>query len=347
VTTVHLVVGARPNLPKVAALWHALARDPRGLRPVLVHTGQHADAAMFGDHLADLDLPAPGVALGVSGGSHAELTGRTMIACEALWAARPPAAVVVVGDVNATLAAALAAAKLRLPLAHLEAGLRGGEPGLPEEINRRAVDAVADALWAPDAHAAANLAAEGRAACIIGNTMIATLEATRPRWQARMRAGRYGVVTLHRAANVDDPGRLDAIVAALARVAADLPLIWPLHPRTARRLSVLPHGIAARAPLGYLDFVALLAGAVAVITDSGGVQEEATQLRIPCLTLRTVTERPLTLSHGTNRLTTPERLADDLRGHRPAPRPIPFWDDAAGERAADALAALAHARVAA
>jgi UDP-N-acetylglucosamine 2-epimerase (non-hydrolysing) len=345
----HLVAAARPNLPKLAALWHAL---PAGfpLRPVLLHTGQHHDPAMFGRHLADLNLPAPEIALGVAGGTHAELTGRTLIAAEAAWRARPrPALVVVAGDVDGTLAAALAARKLGLPVAHLEAGLRNGaDRAMPEEINRRAVDAVADLLWAPDEAAAARLLAEGHDPATVravGNAMADTALRRLPAARGRplpegLAPGSYGVVTLHRAANVDDADAFSALLRGLGAAAVRLPLAWPMHPRARDRLArhglAVPAGVRVLPPLPYLDFLGLLARARLVASDSGGVQEEATALDLPCLTLRPSTERPVTLEAGSSRLVPPEALPDAvgavLAGDWPRARPIPLWDGGAGPR---------------
>ncbi|WP_338664343.1 UDP-N-acetylglucosamine 2-epimerase (non-hydrolyzing) [Pararoseomonas sp. SCSIO 73927] len=344
----HLIAAARPNLPKLAALLHALAEAPPFCRPMLVHTGQHHDAAMFGGHLADLGLAPPEVSLGISGGGHAGLTGRTMIALAELWSARRPAMVVVAGDVDGTLAATLAARKLAIPVAHLEAGLRCGDLDMPEEINRRAVDAISTLLWAPDEGTAARLLAEGHAPAAVravGNTMIDSLRRTLPAARARslpagLRPGGYGVLTLHRPANVDSPGALSALLKAVAAAARHLPLAWPVHPRTAGRLSefglLVPEGVMSLPPLGYRDFLGLLARARLVATDSGGVQEEAWALDLPCLTLRPSTERPVTLEAGTNRLVAPEDLAPAveavLAGDRPRARPIPLWDGGAGAR---------------
>jgi UDP-N-acetylglucosamine 2-epimerase (non-hydrolysing) len=350
----HLVAAARPNLPKLAALWHALAGAPPFCRPVLLHTGQHHDPAMFGGHLADLGLPEPEVSLGISGGSHAALTGATMLACERLWQQRRPALVVVAGDVDATLAAALAARKLKIPLAHLEAGLRCGDRDMPEEINRRAVDAISDLLWAPDLDTAQRLLAEGHApgaVRAVGNSMIDSLLRALPAARERplpegLRPGAFGVVTLHRPANVDDPLALAGLLAGLEQAAALLPLVWPLHPRTARRMAefglALPANLRAVPPLGYLDFLGLLAHARLVATDSGGVQEEAAVLGLPCLTLRPSTERPITLEAGGNRLVRPEALAGAvttvLAGRWPKACPIPLWDGLAGARMVQHLA---------
>lgn len=340
----HLVAAARPNLPKLAALWHALADAPPICAPVLLHTGQHHDAAMFGDLLADLALPAPGIALGVSGGTHAELTGRTMMACEAAWQRDRPALVVVAGDVDGALAAGLAARKLRIPVAHLEAGLRCGDADMPEEINRRALDAISDLLWAPDEATAARLRAEGHGAGrvrAVGNAMVDSLLRHLPAAHARplpdgLAPGRYGIVTLHRPANVDEAPALRALVAAVEDAAVALPLAWPLHPRTRARMErfglVPPRGVRMLPPLRYLDFLALMAHARLVATDSGGVQEEAAALGLPCLTLRPSTERPATLEAGGNRLVTAAQLRDAVRDPPGRAAPIALWDGRAGER---------------
>ncbi|MBL6458553.1 UDP-N-acetylglucosamine 2-epimerase (non-hydrolyzing) [Belnapia sp. T6] len=342
----HLVAAARPNLPKLAALWHALAEARLPLRPALLHTGQHHDPALFGGHLAALGLPEPEIRLGIACGGHAALTGRTMMAAAECWTARRPAAVVVAGDVDGTLAAALAARKLALPLIHLEAGLRCADADMPEEINRRAIDAIATHHWAPDAASAARLAAEGHGQVrAVGNAMIDTLLRRLPEARDRplpegLAPGGYGVVTLHRAANVDDPAAFAALLDGLAAAARLLPLAWPLHPRAAARLATHrlapPPGVLVLPPLPYPDFLALLAAARLVATDSGGVQEEAAVLGLPCLTLRPSTERPVTLEAGGNRLVAPDALAEAvatvLAGAWPRARPIPLWDGRAGER---------------
>ncbi len=350
------MAAARPNLPKLAALWHAW---PSGfpLRPVLLHTGQHHDAAMFGAHLADLGLPAPEISLAVSGGTHAALTGRTMIAAEAAWMARRPAWVVVAGDVDGTLAAALAARKLGIPVAHLEAGLRNpAEPDMPEEINRRAVDAIAGALWAPDEASAALLLAEGHPAArvrAVGNAMVDTALRSLPAARARplpsgLAPGGYGVLTLHRAGNVDTRAAFAALLAGVAEAARRLPLVWPMHPRAGKQLGAhglaVPPGVTVLPPLPYLDFLGLLARARLVASDSGGVQEESTVLDLPCLTMRAATERPATLEAGSSRLVPPDGLAaavaEVLAGRWPRARPIPLWDGCAGARMAQHLGEL-------
>ncbi|CAH0315617.1 non-hydrolyzing UDP-N-acetylglucosamine 2-epimerase [Roseomonas sp. CECT 9278] len=338
----HMVAAARPNLPKLAALWHALAEAPPICAPILLHTGQHHDAAMFGDLLEDLALPAPAIALGVSGGTHAELTGRTMMACEAAWQRDRPALVVVAGDVDGALAAGLAARKLGIPVAHLEAGLRCDDADMPEEINRRALDAISDILWAPDEATAARLRAAGHGGvCAVGNAMVDSLLRHLPAARARplpegLSPGAYGIVTLHRPANVDQAPVLRALIAAVEAAAVAMPLAWPLHPRTRARMErfglVPPRGVRMMPPLRYLDFLALMAHARLVATDSGGVQEEAAALGLPCLTLRPSTERPATLAAGGNQLVTPAQLAEAMRHPPGRAAAIPLWDGCAGAR---------------
>jgi len=340
VLNLDLVAGARPNIPKVAALWHALAPLP-WVRVRLVHTGQHADPAMREAIWNDLDLPDPDVSLGVTGGSPGELIGRTVAAYDAALAASRPDLVVVVGDVNATLAAAVAAQARGLPIAHLEAGLRSGDLTMPEERNRIAVDAMSDHLWTSSDDAGANLAAEGRSSGVawVGNAMIDSLERTRARWERRSAvSGEYGVVTLHRPATVDDAAVLARHLGALGRVAARLPLVFPVHPRTRARLAglVVPAGVRLVEPLGYLDFLSVLARARVAITDSGGVQEEAVHLGVRCVTLRRSTERPITLRGGMNRLADVEGLEAAVW---PSAEPVfePLWDGACGARVAEVL----------
>lgn len=346
----HLVAAARPNLPKLAALWHALAQAPAICAPLLLHTGQHHDSAMFGDLVDDLALPPPGISLGVTGGSHAELTGRTMIACEAAWRQERPAMVVVAGDVDGALAAGLAARKLGIPLAHLEAGLRCGDADMPEEINRRALDAISTFLWAPDAGTAARLLAEGHArehVRAVGNAMVDSLLRHLPAARARplpegLAPGRYGILTLHRPGNVDGRESLASVLEAVAAAARHLPLAWPLHPRTAARMERFgfapPAGVLVLPPLRYLDFLALMAHARLVVTDSGGVQEEAAAIGLPCLTLRPSTERPATLDAGGNRLVDAAGLAAAVQDPPGRAAPIPLWDGQAGARMRDHLA---------
>jgi len=328
--SIHLIAAARPNFMKVAPLYHALSQDDE-VQPILVHTGQHYDANMSGAFLADLGLPAPDHNLGIGSGSHAEQTAGVMVAYETLLSQAPADWVVVVGDVNSTLACSIAAKKLDIPVAHLEAGLRSGDRGMPEEINRIVTDSISDLFWTPSPDADANLLREGIAADRIdrvGNIMIDSYEMLRPRIEkADSRArlglgpGSYGVVTLHRPSNVDDPATLRRLVEKLRAAAAEIPLVFPLHPRTRHRLEAFglmdtlagSEGVRLSDPLGYIDFMGLVREARMVVTDSGGIQEETTYLGIPCLTLRSTTERPVTVTVGTNRLITPDSLDAAVR----------------------------------
>lgn len=351
---VHLVAAARPNLMKVAPLWWAL-KDAPWCRPLVVHTGQHHDARMAGDLMAELGLPAPHIALGIAAGTHGETIGRTIETYDRVLAADPPDLAVVVGDVHATLAAAVAAMHRGVRLAHLEAGLRSFDRTMPEELNRVLVDHAADILWTTDATAEANLLREGIDPARIervGDITIDTLEVMRAAIAAHpgpaefgLAARGYGVVTLHRPANVDRPEPLAALLAALAEVAREMPLVFPVHPRTARRIAeaglALPAGVRALPPLGYVAFLALVARAAVVITDSGGVQEEASHLGVACVTLRPNTERPDTVVAGTNRLADAATLGDAVRAPRTA-RP-PRHDGRARLRVAAAIRRLAAA----
>ncbi|HEX8643941.1 MAG TPA: UDP-N-acetylglucosamine 2-epimerase (non-hydrolyzing) [Allosphingosinicella sp.] len=343
---VHLVAAARPNFMKVAPLWHALAAAP-DFAPVLIHSGQHYDVNMSDAFFRDLGLPAPDFHLGIGSGSHAEQTGGVMVAYERIAAADRPDWLIVVGDVNTTAACAIVAAKLQIPLVHLEAGLRSRDKAMPEEVNRLVTDVLADVLWTPSPDADANLVAEGvdpQRITHVGNIMIDSFELVRPAIEAADVAGRlglarggYGVVTLHRPSNVDDPDELACLVLALAEAQQRLPLVFPVHPRTRARLAeaqldarLAAAGVIQIEPLSYVEFMSLVTGSAAAITDSGGVQEETTYLGIPCLTLRRNTERPITISEGTNRLvcaaTLAEALDDALREPATARRRPHFWD---------------------
>jgi UDP-N-acetylglucosamine 2-epimerase (non-hydrolysing) len=337
---------------KIKPVMDALER--RGIEVVLVHTGQHYDEAMNDVFFRELGIRNPDRHLGTGSGSHAEQVGRVMTAFEPLVAELAPDAVVVVGDVNSTLACALVGAKAGTVVAHVEAGLRSRDWSMPEEVNRVVADRVSDLLFASSPDALDNLRAEGYhpdQMCLAGNVMIDTLFANLDRALAcdvlsrhGLTPGGYGLVTLHRPANVDSAETLGSLLGALGQIAHGLPLILPVHPRTAARIDETgrPEGVLLVPPASYLDFIALQASARIVLTDSGGVQEETTALGVPCLTLRTTTERPITIDEGTNILvgTDPARIvavaAEVLRN--PPPKRCPaLWDGRAGDRIADGL----------
>ncbi|XVU29488.1 non-hydrolyzing UDP-N-acetylglucosamine 2-epimerase [Actinoplanes sp. CA-054009] len=349
------VAGARPNFMKVKPVMDAL--EARGAEVVLVHTGQHYDAAMNDVFFTDLGLRKPDRHLGTGSGSHAEQTARVMLAFEPLVDELEPDAVVVVGDVTSTLACALVAAKAGITVAHVEAGLRSRDWSMPEEVNRLATDRLSDLLFAPSPDGVDNLRAEGYhedQIHLAGNVMIDTLHANLDRalgsdalHRHGLTPGGYALATLHRPANVDSPEILSALLGAFGEVAKELPVILPVHPRTAARLETagLPAGIRLIPPAGYLDFIALQASARLVLTDSGGIQEETTALGVPCLTTRDSTERPITLTEGTNILVgrDPELIVATARrvlADPPAKRAPALWDGHAGDRIADVL--LAH-----
>ena len=353
--TVAHVVGARPNFMKAAPVLRALAA--RGIEQRLVHTGQHYDDAMSAVFFRDLDLPQPDLDLGVGSGSHAAQTAAIMVALERAFAEIRPALAVVYGDVNSTLAAAVVASKIGLPVAHVEAGLRSFDDSMPEEINRRVTDLLSELLFVTSPEGVDNLVATGTPARnihFVGNPMIDTLLGHLDRFDAaRMRAAldlpdRYAVATMHRPSNVDSPEQADRIVAMLAGVAEMLPLIVPLHPRGRPTLEAAglrsDERLRVIDPLGYVDFLSLVRGASLVITDSGGIQEETTILRVPCLTVRPNTERPITISQGTNRLVEPPMVVPAakaiLDGAVSFPdEPPPLWDGRAGERIGDVITA--------
>ena len=349
------MTGARPNFVKIKPVLDAL--ELAGHEAELVHTGQHYDEAMSDVFFADLGLRQPDVHLGTGSGTHAEQTARVMVAFEQHVMAQPPDWVVVVGDVNSTLACALVGAKAGCKVAHVEAGLRSGDWSMPEEVNRVATDRVSDLLLASAPDAVDNLRAEGYAEnriALVGNVMIDTLLTNRERARRRstlsdlgLRSENYALLTLHRPSNVDDEHMLDGLLGAIATIAERLPVVWPAHPRVASRLGVraLPVDLRVIEPAGYLDFVALQDGARLVLTDSGGVQEETTGLGVPCLTLRTTTERPITITEGTNRLVgvEPSAIIDaaaDVLAAKPEARCPELWDGEAGRRIADAIDAF-------
>lgn len=349
----HLIAAARPNFMKVAPLFHALARET-AFRPAIVHTGQHYDANMSDAFFRDLGLPAPHHHLGIGSGSHAEQTGGVMIAYEKLCGIERPNLTIVVGDVNSTMACAIAAKKLGITVAHLEAGLRSRDWTMPEEINRLVTDSISDILWTPSEDADANLAREGCAPeriVRVGNVMIDSYEMMRPAIEAAgiraefgLAANNYAVVTLHRPSNVDNRDSLAALVGLLRRIAAKLPIVFALHPRTLKTLEqyrlfealAATPGIRLSEPLNYIRFMALVREARVAITDSGGVQEETTYLGVPCLTLRENTERPITVTLGTNRLVKPNdvepAVESILAGTWPRGTRPPLWDGRASER---------------
>lgn len=355
---VHLIAAARPNFMKIAPLYHQLKQE-HWCDVRLVHTGQHYDPNMSDAFFRDLRIPAPHFHLGVGSGTHAEQTGSVMIAYEKVCLEQRPDWIVVVGDVNSTAACAMVGAKLWIPVIHLEAGLRSRDRRMPEEINRLVTDAIADVLWTPSPDADENLRAEGIPAAKIdqvGNIMIDSYEMLRGQIEqdgtrARLAADwpKYGVVTLHRPSNVDDRATLGVIVEQLVATSARLPLVFPVHPRTRNRLQEF--GLADQLsdcervrltePLGYIEFMNLVVGASAVITDSGGVQEESTYLRIPCLTLRENTERPVTVTHGSNRLIKPKDIlasvAAALQGTWKMGTPPSNWDGRTAQRCVESL----------
>ena len=361
---VTLVAGARPNFMKMAPLMLALDGRPESFRTSLVHTGQHYDSAMSDVFFDDLGMRAPDSYLGVGSGSHAEQTAAILIAFEKLLAAAPPDIVLVAGDVNSTIACALAARKLNIVVGHVEAGLRSRNWTMPEEVNRVVTDTLSDYLFTPTPDADENLINEGidrDRIHLVGNVMIDSLVQALPEAERRAKCAdlgleprSYGLITLHRPSNVDDPTQLrqvlDAIGDAVPRA------VFPVHPRTRARIQELsdsgaavnPH-ITLLDPLGYYDFTSLMVDASFVLTDSGGIQEETTYLRIPCMTLREETERPVTVSEGTNEIVTLRDLKDLVpkveRGEWKKGTIPNLWDGRAADRIADVLARGISARL--
>ena len=375
---IHLLCAARPNFMKVAPLYHALKKEPWA-RTVIVHTGQHYDPNMSEAFFQDLGLPAPHIYLGVGSGTHAEQTGKVMMTYEKILNEERPDLVIVVGDVNSTMAATIAASKVVYPananlgpssvpnsspvrrplVAHLEAGLRSYDRTMPEEINRLVTDALADMLWTPSRDAGENLLREGvspEKIRLVGNIMIDSLEMLRDKIEGQeayrsfgLEPGGYGVVTLHRPSNVDDAGVLKKICGVLGEIAEKLPLVFPIHPRTRknleenRLLSALENSkrLFLPEPMNYIRFMNLVFNCWLVITDSGRIQEETTYLGIPCLTLRENTERPITVTQGTNQLCDldhlKERAEKVLAEKVRKPGKIEFWDGKTAERIVEVL----------
>lgn len=349
------VVGARPNLMKIAPLVEEMQRYP-DLHQTLLHTGQHYDARMSQIFFDELGIPRPDIYLGIGSGSHAEQTARVMTAFEQVLLEHKPDLVVVVGDVNSTLACTITAAKLLVPVAHIEAGLRSFDRAMPEEINRIVTDALSDLLFTTSRDADENLLHEGIPAekiFFVGNVMIDTLYKHRTRAQTlgtparfNLQPGGYALLTLHRPSNVDEPEALKGILEALVNIQHDLPILFPAHPRTVRRLQEFGcQDMLAAAPnlhlvepLGYLDFLDLMMHARLILTDSGGIQEETTILGVPCLTLRENTERPVTISEGTNELVgiAPQQIVAAaqkvIAGDSKVGRIPELWDGHAAER---------------
>ncbi len=349
------VVGARPNFMKIAPLMEAF-RGESSIEPVLVHTGQHYDHQMSDLFFRQLGIPEPDINLGVRGGSHAVQTGRIMEAFEPVVVQHNPDAVVVVGDVNSTIACGMVAAKLAIKLVHVEAGLRSFDRTMPEEINRVLTDSISDLLFCTEQSGVDNLIREGASEeniFLVGNVMIDTLlknlrkaKLSKILDELNLRERKYALLTLHRPTNVDDPTVFSRLLDALEAIQRDLPIVFPIHPRTLKNLDKL--GLAQRVeamkdlrmidPAGYLDFLKLMSEAKLVLTDSGGIQEETTILKVPCLTLRDSTERPITVDVGSNRVvgTNPARIlagyrevADGQWGTSEIP---PLWDGRAGQR---------------
>ena len=354
------IVGARPNLPKIAPLMREMQRHPE-IETILVHTGQHYDAALSDVFFRQMGIPAPHLNLEVGSGTHAVQTAEVLKRIEPVLIEHQPDLVLVVGDVNSTIAVSLAAVKLGIPVAHVEAGLRSFDRSMPEEINRILTDALADFLFVTEEDAIQHLLKEGRprdSIYLVGNVMIDSLRHFLPVAQKSsigddlgLKNGadwhRFGVLTLHRPSNVDSTEKLAELLGAIDAIAAQVPVIFPVHPRTQQRLSqagIKTHSqLKLIPPVGYLDFLCLLSKAALVLTDSGGIQEETTALGVPCLTLRENTERPITIAEGTNQLigTDPAKIISAaqavLAGKGKPGRIPPFWDGHAAERIVEVL----------
>jgi UDP-N-acetylglucosamine 2-epimerase (non-hydrolysing) len=356
------VVGARPNFIKAGPVMRALAAR-KGVRQTLVHTGQHYDAAMSEVFFKQLDIPRPDINLEVGSGSHAFQTAGVMSLFEKVVMEQKPDLVLVYGDVNSTVAGAIVCAKMMIPVGHVEAGLRSFDRTMPEEINRILTDQVADLLFTPSPDGNENLKREGippERVHLVGNVMIDTLMRLVPRADRKWKHGKltlqgqaleqvkYAVVTLHRPSNVDDPQTLRSLMGTLLDISRRIPVVFPIHPRTRQRLEAIdfqPGDSMLRLlePLGYLEFLALQRHALLMITDSGGIQEETTYLSVPCLTVRETTERPITVTMGTNLLVGHDmdrlrkQVEEILAGNKKRGRMIPLWDGKASERIAEVI----------
>ncbi len=354
------VAGARPNFMKIAPLMEAFAAHP-SIEPMLVHTGQHYDERMSDLFFRQLGIPKPDVNLGIGGGSHAVQTAEIMKSFEPVILEHKPAAVLVVGDVNSTIACGLVAVKLGVKLIHVEAGLRSGDRTMPEEINRVLTDAISDLLFCTEHSGVDNLLREGvpkEKVHLVGNVMIDTLLKNRSKAEQStilsdlsLTPGGYAVLTLHRPSNVDDPAVFGRLLDALEVVQRDLPLVFPIHPRTRNNLAAGALGSRVAGmknlrmidPAGYLDFLKLTSSAKLVLTDSGGIQEETTILKVPCITMRENTERPITCEMGSNRLvgTKPESILaayhDVMSGRGRECQIPPMWDGKAAQRIAETI----------
>ena len=356
--TIILVVGARPNFMKIAPIYAELLKRKQNL--ILLHTGQHYDDNMSKVFFDDLGMPKPDIYLGIGSGSHAYQTATVMIEFEKICMEKSPKMVVVVGDVNSTVACSIVCAKMRIPCAHVEAGLRSFDRDMPEEINRIITDSIADLLLTPSPDGDENLLAEGvpkERIKRVGNVMIDSLYSNLERSKkseilAQLGVtDRYAIVTLHRPSNVDEKDNFTKILGSLEKIGKEIQLVFPLHPRTGKnakkfglydRLQAIPN-VVLTGPVGYLDFVALMANSTLALTDSGGLQEETTALGIPCITLRENTERPITVSEGTNTIVgcNPDLIESTalqaLSGHGKAGRVPELWDGNTAERIADVL----------
>jgi UDP-N-acetylglucosamine 2-epimerase (non-hydrolysing) len=363
--TVLSVVGARPNFMKVAPIVAQMQTRANLFNSIVVHTGQHYDEKLSRVFFEDLAMPWPDVNLNVGSASHAQQTAAIMAAFEPVLLEHRPDLVLVVGDVNSTLACALVAAKLEVPVAHVEAGLRSFDRTMPEEVNRVLTDQISDLLFTTEPSAAENLHAEGISPAkvhFVGNVMIDTLLAHRERARALRTAetlglerGGYVVLTLHRPSNVDSFDVLERLIGALSRIAQEVPIVFPVHPRTRVRLDqsrpaarlATSGRLRLLEPIGYLDFIGLMDESRAVLTDSGGIQEETTILGVPCLTLRERTERPVTVTHGTNRVVGTDREKiiaawDQIDAQRVLQQTPPLWDGRSASRIVDVLEELAR-----